>query len=351
MNDPRQLRQCAADDAWPRARNPLGTAIFRGEPADFQVAESLSFSPTGAGEFVLVRVRKVDRNTADVARELADHAGVSARAVSWAGRKDRRAVARQWFSVHLPGRADPDWSAAGAEGWTVEHAERHRRKLRAGALAANRFVITLRDVGADASPMTERARELAAAGVPNYFGPQRFGRGGSNLLAAASGRRLRRNERSLALSAARSALFNAVLAERVAARTWDTILPGEVPMLAASRAIFGPETDGEALAERAGRGEIDPTGPLWGPGTPRAVAEVAELEATVIDRFPELTSALEAARAAPERRRLRLMPRDLTLATPGAGIVELRFELEPGTFATSVLREFFDIRSAPRAAE
>jgi tRNA pseudouridine13 synthase len=44
-----------------------------------------------------------------------------------------------------------------------------------GALEGNRFEITVRNLAADREALTQRLRVIGSGGVPNYFGPQRFG--------------------------------------------------------------------------------------------------------------------------------------------------------------------------------
>ena len=337
------LAAFAAEDRWPRARDTLGTATFRASADDFHVVEELGFAPDGDGEFALLKVGKIGRNTVDVAQELARAARLPARAVGWAGRKDKWARAEQWFCVHLPGRDGPAWDTVQGEGWSVMEAHRHRRKLRVGALSGNRFSIVLRDCAIDPDAMAERIEVIAAEGVPNYFGPQRFGRGGGNLVSALGGRRLRRNAQAMALSAARSALFNLVLARRVSSGSWDRVLGGEVLMLRSSQSVFGPESPDEgpqaALAHRAASGEIDPTGPLWGRGELRTHGPTAGVEQTAIASQPELAAFVEAAGMRQERRRLRLVPQDLACVAIDPDAWRLSFRLEAGAFATSVVRE------------
>ena len=110
---------------------------LRAVPEDFQVREEMNFTLDGAGEHVWLWVRKRGANTEWVARQLAQRAGVASGAVSYAGLKDRHAVTEQWFSVHLPGRAEPDWSADPDPEFTVLKAVRHSRKLRRGALTSS----------------------------------------------------------------------------------------------------------------------------------------------------------------------------------------------------------------------
>ncbi len=192
--------------------------ILRAAPEDFFVDEDLGFAADGLGEHVFVRLEKRGANTDFVAKELARFAGVRPDAVSYAGMKDRHAVTRQTFSIHLPGKADPDWSALLHAEFRVLEAVRHSRKLQRGALKGNRFRIVLRDVQGDSDAAGKVVEAICAQGVPNYFGEQRFGREAANVGKAHvmfKGKRVQRHERSLLLSAARSHLFNAVLAERV----------------------------------------------------------------------------------------------------------------------------------------
>ena len=332
--------------AWPPARPPVLAAQFRQSPEDFRVEEMPITAPSGKGEFDLVEIEKRELNTSDVARRLAEFAQVSPRDVSFAGRKDRHALTSQWFSVHLPGRESPAWDRLNGPGLRVLAAGRHHRKLRRGALAGNRFRIRLRELNGDRAAIDSRLAEIAAGGVPNYFGSQRFGVAGSNLRAVHARRRMSRERRSLALSAARAFLFNAVLGERVAAGCWNVGLPGEVWMPRRSRGIFGPETDPAEAERRCREGEIDPTGPLWGRGALRTEEAVRELEEAVVGVWARLARFLEHAGLQQERRRLRLLPGEWTWTWVGADL-EMGFTLEPGAFATAVLQDLGDVQPPP----
>ena len=78
---------------------PSCRALLRSSPEDFIVDEELSFTPTGAGEHLLLQVEKIGQNTQYVAKQIAAAAGLKARLVSYAGLKDRHAVTRQWFCL------------------------------------------------------------------------------------------------------------------------------------------------------------------------------------------------------------------------------------------------------------
>jgi tRNA pseudouridine13 synthase len=244
------------DASFPRAHGASAcSATIRTTPEDFFVEEIASFEPSGSGEHLLLTVEKRGMNTAWAAKRIAAWAGVAESAIGYAGLKDRHAVTRQRFSVWLPKKIAPEIAALQSDDLRVlEHAW-HSRKLPRGALAGNRFELLLRDVVGERADIDARLETIRARGVPNAFGVQRFGREAGNLdkaLAMFAGRRVKREERSLLLSAARSALFNDILARRVADGSWDRGLEGEVWMLAGSHSVFGPEPFDDALRARRG---------------------------------------------------------------------------------------------------
>ena len=338
---------------------PVLTARIRTGVEDFQVEELDGFEPSGDGEHVLLTVEKRGMNTAFVARAIARWAAVPEHAVGYAGMKDRHAVTRQRFSVQLPGREAPEIATLEQEGLRVLAQSRHRRKLPRGALAGNRFVLTLRQVEGAHDAVEARLAAMAAQGVPNAFGEQRFGHGGGNVhkalamfAQAGRGRRIGREQRSLLLSAARSALFNRVLAARVAAGNWAHGMEGEVRALSGSRSVFGPEPWSEALQARLQAGDIHPSGPLWGRGGLRSEGACAELELAALAE-PEslaLRDGLERAGLEQERRALRVRPGGFTWQWEAADVLVLSFSLPPGSYATAVLQQLGGIVDAAAGA-
>jgi len=330
---------------------PLLTGKIRTTPEDFQVDELPAFEPSGEGEHLLLTVRKRGANTVHVARQIARWAGLPEMGVSYAGMKDRHAVTTQRFSVHLPKRVAPDPALLNDAEIEVLESTWHNRKLQRGALAGNRFKLVLRDVQGDAALIDARLAQIATRGLPNWFGEQRFGRDGGNVPAALAmfqGRRMRKDQRSLLLSAARSALFNQVLAARVEQGTWDTALDGEVWMLDGSRSVFGPEAWSDALAERLARFDIHPSGPLWGEGELRSTGDAAALELGAIsdEQSLQLRAGLEDARLKQERRALRLRPALMQHQWLQPDVLELSFALPPGCYATAVLHELGPVEDA-----
>ncbi|WP_395681976.1 tRNA pseudouridine(13) synthase TruD [Dokdonella sp.] len=328
---------------------PPATGLLRAEMDDFRVDEVLGFEPTGSGEHAFLTIEKRGANTEWVARQLARAAGVAPVAVGFAGLKDRHAVTRQVFTVQLAGRLDPDWSALDIPGVEVVSATRHNRKLKRGAHRGNRFRIRLRDVRGDTAAIERRLDAIGARGVPNYFGEQRFGRDGGNVALAEAlfeGRRLPREQRGIALSAARSELFNRVLARRVLDGTWDRELDGEVWMLDGTHAIFGPQPHDDALAQRLAVFDIHPTGPSWGAGELRSSGAVRELELAVIEPHALLARGLEREGLSQERRALRLVARDFSHSWESPDRLVVEFGLGAGSFATTLLRELCDWHAA-----
>jgi tRNA pseudouridine13 synthase len=333
----------------PRAGGmPPVSGRLRAAPEDFRVEEQLGFEPDGGTAHRLLRVEKTDANTLYVARALARFGGVRPADVGFAGLKDRRAIAVQWFSVPAaPG--DPDWLACAHDGFRVLAVHPHSRKLRRGALAGNRFAIVVRGIAGDTAALTAGLSRLAADGAPNYFGPQRFGREAANLAGVgrwlAEGRLPRdRDQRAFLLSTARSLAFNAVLGARVARLDWNRLLPGEVVNLAGSGSVFLAETVDAALKRRCLELDVHPTGPLPGRGGLRPAGEAAEVEGRALEPFTALVDALVAAEMDAMRRPLRVMPGHLEWSLEGDEL-RVAFELSRGAFATAVLREVLDFEA------
>lgn len=333
---------------------PVLHACIRSTVEDFFVEELPGFEASGAGEHLLLSIEKRGMNTAFAAKTIAQWAGVDESAIGYAGLKDRHAVTRQRFSVWLPRKVAPDVSALHSEDLRVLDSAWHARKLPRGALAGNRFVLVLRDLAGEHAEIEARLAMLAARGVPNYFGEQRFGRKGDNVqqaVAMFAGRRVKREERTLLLSAARSELFNRVLATRVEAGNWDAALDGEVWLLDGSRSVFGPEPFSPELQARLQAFDIHPSGPLWGEGVLRSTGAARDIELAALagDTAGRLCRGLEKAGLKQERRALRLRPSGLAWEWRADGALTLCFALPPGCYATTVLRELGEIREAAGA--
>ncbi|MFZ1874163.1 MAG: tRNA pseudouridine(13) synthase TruD [Chania sp.] len=323
---------------------PQARGALKANPEDFIVVEDLGFTPDGEGEHLLVNIRKTGCNTQFVADYLAKFAGIHARSVSYAGLKDRQAVTEQWFCLHLPGKESPDLTQFALGGCEVLQAARHLRKLRIGTLKGNDFTLVLRDIS-DRQEVEQRLQAIAAGGVPNYFGSQRFGRGGNNLVMARRWakdeiRVKERSKRSFYLSASRSALFNLITSQRLANQQQRTVLEGDALQLAGRGSWFVAKPEElDSLQQRLDAGELLITAPLPGDGEPGTAGEALKFEQQCLAEQPELLTLLKRERVEPARRALLLQPQKLLWNWRDDVTVELRFWLPAGSFATSVVRE------------
>ncbi|MFN7134732.1 MAG: tRNA pseudouridine(13) synthase TruD [Myxococcales bacterium] len=335
------------------AELPGTGGVVRATPEDFEVEELPAYEPGGAGPHLYLLIQKRGRNTRDVARELARLAGVPEREVGYAGLKDRHALTRQWFSVPVPA----DDMAFEGEGWSVLRRARHGNKLRTGHLRGNRFTLRLRDVCPDAA---ERARAIAdalrARGLPNFYGEQRFGRGGNNvdeglrMLRGARGPRDRFQRRML-LSAVQARLFNEVLAERMRRDLFDVALAGDVLKKLETGGLFVC-ADPAADTPRVRAFEVSPTGPMFGHRMMPAAGAVQQAELAVLDGAGLTFASFRpfGPDAEGTRRPMRL-PLDLALLATADELV-VSFTLPKGSYATVVLRELMKApASVPEDAE
>ena len=310
------------------------------------MVECCGFKFSGDGEHDYLWIEKTGTNTHWVAECLAKYGGIPVRDVGYAGLKDRHAITRQWFSVR---RAGPvDWGAFSAEGMVILEQKVHRRKLRRGAHSGNSFHIALRsdDIGANLEEIQDRIAVIDQSGVPNYFGEQRFGRDGGNIELSRqlfAGRKLSRHKRGIALSAARSLIFNDILDVRVKQGSWNVVLPGELANLDGSASVFAVEEVDDELVARCNAHDIHPSGSLWGIGAPQSAFDVAKLERDVAQSHAETVAGLTSAGVDASTRPLRLRVRDLQW-TVEEGVGWLDFSLPKGGYATTVLREIIDVK-------
>ncbi|TVP47396.1 MAG: tRNA pseudouridine(13) synthase TruD [Halomonas sp.] len=316
---------------------------YRAKPEDFWVDEQLEFTPEAHGEHLWLRVEKRNQTTLDVIKILSRLCGVTPRDIGYSGMKDRIAVTRQWLSVHLPGRDGP----AGLEkslnelGITVVEQARHPRKLKRGVHRTNRFVLRVGGDAIKAEDFISRWQALCQQGVPNYFGPQRFGQDGRNLQRAEAvlnrGWRKRDDRQGMMLSTARSFLFNELLSARLTDGTWCQPLVGDTLMLDGTQSVFTIDSVDTTLHDRAAELDIHPTGVLWGVGD-ASQGEVAAYQARLLEHYPALCGGLERSGVRQAQRALRMRLLDPQLEWE-ADTARLSFALPRGSFATAVLSE------------
>ncbi len=326
-----------------------GSGVIRSCIDDFQVDEDLGIDLSGSGEHFFLQIRKRGENTQWIVKQLARIAGVRQHDVGYAGLKDRHANTTQWFSIWLPGKEEPQWQAIESDGIEILQIQRHSRKLKRGGHRANRFKLRIREL--EIGPeMSSRLQQIKEKGVPNYYGEQRFGHQGGNLQQADRlfKKEIRvkdRQRRGLYLSAARSYLFNQILAERVQQGCFDRYLNGDRLMLEGTSNLAS-ETDVEQLRAGLASLQMHPTAPLYGRGRSLVSEDCLDLETDILARHKTWCDGLEHAGLKSERRSVRLLVSDLNWNQVDETSLELEFELPPGTFATSVLRECCDYQVA-----
>lgn len=324
---------------------PQQTGTLKSECADFIVRENLGYSLSGDGEFVAVKVRKTDANTLFVGEKLAEFAGISAKQMSYAGLKDRKAITEQWFCLHLAGKETPDFSHFQLDGVEILEITRHNRKIRTGSLDGNEFEIFLREV-VETAELKQRLEKLQAVGFPNYFTEQRFGRDGHNLTAAlrwAAGeiKVKDRKKRSFYLSAARSEVFNLVVSARIAQGLTTQVLENDAVQLAGSNSWFlAKESELDELNKRLQQADILLTAPLIGEESLEQPSN--DLERDIIEQHQSLLNLMKQERMKSARRAMFTKPQNLEWQFEPNGL-RLTFYLNSGSYATGLVRELIKL--------
>lgn len=333
---------------------PNGLGVLKQQSEFFKVNEQLSFEPSTEGEHEFLLIEKTQLNSEDVVKLLSQYSGLARRAISFAGMKDKQAVTTQWFSLHLPGKAGPDWSQLQHPGVCVKSVTRHNKKLKKGAIKSNQFDITLSQLVVDRASIERRIELIKQVGVPNYFMTQRFGYQGQNLTRAYAlffnkQRIKNRKMKGFLLSSARSYLFNLVLAHRVKQQNWNTGLIGDAFILNGTRQFFYNDVLSEDITNRLLTHDIHPSGPLYGTGEYPVSADVKQLEEQVFSDNAVFCDGLRAAKVESARRALRVVPSKLEFNWLDDDKLCLSFELESGSYATAVIRELINTTASQPA--
>ncbi len=328
---------------WERAYGlPLSTAVFKETPEDFQVNEFFDQPFSGQGEHLLIKIEKKGLNTEEVVKSLATMINKSVKWISYAGLKDRQALTTQWLSIHVPGEDIPGIEHFSAPGWRVLECTRHHKKLKPGFLSGNHFVIRLRDV-THPDALNQRIEQIKLFGVPNYFGEQRFGRNGSNLIKAeemlVQNRKVRdRFLKGMYCSAARSWIFNLILAQRVKQNNWNIPLVGDVMQLSGSNSFFVADSELEDLMQRIQKHDISPASPLPGKSKNKVQGTALKIISEVYQTWQAWIEGLEHCGLTEAWRANILHVEQLDWEIKD-NEVQLSFILPAGSYATVVLRE------------
>ena len=311
------------------------SANIKVQPEDWRVTEIFDPECSGSGEHVYLQMEKRKLGTNDVASWLSRHFRVPLVDIGFAGMKDKHAVTVQWFSVRLPSSAKPASAPVSLDSVAMEEScgvyakaiaiRQHEKKLRRGEHQGNRFQIRLSGLAdADLSAIDQTSFCLA---YPNYFGPQRFGRGNIDealdWLKHRRARKISKRVKGWHLSVLRSMLFNKVLDARVADGTWCQQLPGDVAL--PSSPSFG-------------------SGSLWGRGRSALTDAALACEQSALQDQAWICEALEYAGVDRGLRPLATVPQGVSCQIPQEpGEFELEFSLSVGAYATVMLARYFKI--------
>jgi len=326
----------------------LGHVRLKQVCEDFIVTEELSFPFTGEGEHGYLKIRKTGQNTQWVCNKLARHFSVKERDIGYAGLKDRQAITTQWFSLPYKLISETKIDAFDEEGIEILELQRHSGKLRKGAIKYNQFDITLREVNVDHVLLAARLKLIQQHGVPNYFDEQRFGRQRQNLHAfndMVIGKfKPKRHKQRIFISAARSWMFNLVLATRVEQANWSTCLDGDAFQLDGSKKVFTTDALDKEIVQRLLDNDIHPTAPLWGKGELMTDANALSLEKTVLEPWSDWQHKLELAGLKQQRRATRVVPMDFEYKyLQDQKQLKLIFKLPSGSYATNLVREVVEL--------
>ncbi len=322
------------------------TAVLKLNPEDFMVTEQLSFKPDGSGKHAFLWIEKKSLNTQHVIQLLSEFTGLAAKHIGYAGLKDKQSISRQWFSINLEGLMEPDWQEFSHPSVTIKQVTYHNKKLKIGSLTANQFIILLRDIMPQNKDKIEhRLSIISQQGVPNYYGPQRFGINNQNISKAQDWfegkiKIHQWSQKSIILSAARSKLFNQLLSQRLEKYGWNQLISGEVMMLDGTQSIFAvPEHSDAEIISRFHEADIHPTLALWGQGKLKSCLDLLILENNSKELFSKWCIGLENKGLKQQRRAIRVIPKKMKSTWIEGKYLQLEFSLPKGCYATSVLRE------------
>ncbi|ULH16927.1 tRNA pseudouridine(13) synthase TruD [Deinococcus sp. KNUC1210] len=325
-------------DLRPLTDTPRTGGVLRSAPEDFRVDEVPLYLPSGEGDHLYLHVRKTGHTTAYLMRELAGQLGLRPTDVAAAGLKDRHAVTTQWLS--MPAKAERRLPGFSLDGVEILDVSRHPNRLGMGHLKGNRFTVRVHEAAGTAAQAQVTLDLLNQLGIPNYFGPQRFGLGGLN---AEEGLRVLRGEsklrdpavRRFLVSSVQSLIFNRFLALRLERGLFAALLSGDMAKKHDTGGVF--EVQDAALESlRAERGDVSATGTLFGRKVKPLTQDAGALEQEALSAF-DLTPAAFSSRKG-DRRIIRIFAEDTSVEALPDGYA-VSFTLPRGSFATSLLRE------------
>ncbi|MDH3896714.1 MAG: tRNA pseudouridine(13) synthase TruD [Deltaproteobacteria bacterium] len=314
---------------------------IKDRPEDFVVEEIPLYDFSDQGNFALLLLEKINLSTLDLVALIRKQLDLRDEEVGLAGWKDKRAITSQWVSVPREKASESRLAQLAGDGIKILQIRHHTNKLRTGHLLGNRFTILIRQADAEAENRAQAIiQQLQTLGLPNFYGPQRFGAAGDNPekgLALLLGQyRLRSvRKRKLLVSSYNSLLFNLTLKERMEKDLFAKLLQGDIAKKHDTGGIF-LVSDPKKEQQRADRLEISATGPIWGKKMKRAGNEAAALEERILSS-QGLTP--DVFRKQPGSRRfLRIALKEVNVCQEKEGL-RLEFFLPKGSYATVLLDE------------
>ena len=314
---------------------------IKDRPEDFVVEEIPLYDFSDQGNFAFLLLEKANLSTLDLVALIRKQLDLRDEEVGLAGWKDKRALTRQWVSVPDDKVTERRLEQLAGDGIQTVEQRRHSHKLRTGHLLGNRFSILIRQADTEAeSRAQDIIQQLQTLGMPNFYGPQRFGASGKNpekglalLLGQYRVRSVRK--RKLLVSSYNSLLFNLTLKKRMEQNLFTKLLPGDIAKKHDTGGIF-LVSDLEKEQPRADRLEISATGPIWGKKMKRAGDAAAALEEKILSS-QGLTP--DVFRKQPgSRRSLRIALKEVKVSQEKEGL-RLEFFLPKGSYATVLLDE------------
>ena len=347
-------------------------------PEDFCVHEIPLYAPSGEGEHLYLEIQKTNVSHDEMVQRLAKAFQVSQRAIGTAGRKDKLAVTTQVVSIHLPTQSKqiPEL----LEELEVLWSSQHTNKLRMGHLVGNRFDIRIRGIDPiKVTSLNQKMVQLKGEGLPNAYGPQRFGNNQNNhsiglayikqdwqemqremgiekridgLSPEAGCKRIHTSKIMLYVQALQSYLFNQVLQARLKDGTWSSCLAGDLAWShvgkGSSFLVTAQESQTNDIMDRTEQLLLSPTGPMWGLKMRLPDGEIALLEASLLEENglcpSDFASVKQFARGA--RRALRVPVEQSSLSggvDEHGNFIRLQFELPSGSYATVLIDELLSV--------
>ncbi|MFP3951152.1 MAG: tRNA pseudouridine(13) synthase TruD [Candidatus Bathyarchaeia archaeon] len=324
---------------------------IKARPECFIVEEIPSYKPLGRGKHLYISITKELMTTRELQERLARLFNRHPSHIGLSGLKDKHARTTQTFSLHM-GLNGPEFMDEAIKiieerlPVKVNWAGLHPSKLRRGHLEGNRFEIIITEIDGDRSEAVERSKDVAdrllTRGVPNFYGTQRTGNNGDNIVKGfqiISGERRIGDKwlRRFLISSYLSHLCNQYLKRRIELGLFDRLLRGDLTMKHDTGGVFWvKELDKEQ--KRYEEKEISFTAPIYGSKMRWARRKSSELEEKILDESGITLRQLDELKVRGTRRLGRLIPEVKVQQHPKG--VKLSFDLPKGAYATVVLREF-----------